>query len=131
MHHFKDLEEHPVRYQRVLSPSTIAINSSWFKDFVWGEARKQWGAAVSPRGEGHIFIDNFAEKGQALGACSTAALEAQGTMQNLDLSSSIGRLKHHSCCHIPSYLAVYIDRCRKTGFLIVAVHFYFSERLTG
>jgi hypothetical protein len=130
MHHFKDLDDHPERYQRVLPPSTIATNSSWFKDLSWVKASKQWGAAVSPRGEGHIFIDNFAEKGQALGACSTAAVEAQGTMQNLDLSSSIGRLKHHSCRHIPSFLAVYMDRCCTNGLLMVAVHLYFNERLT-
>jgi hypothetical protein len=94
MHHFKDLEEHPERYQRVLPPHKTETNTSRFQDLRREEQSKQWSDAVLLRGVEHICTGSFDEKELAVRAHNTAAANAQGTVQNVDFSSSIGRLQN-------------------------------------
>jgi hypothetical protein len=103
MHHFKDLEEYPERYQRVLPPHTNETNTSRFQDLRRDEHSKQWSDAVFLRGEEHICTGSFDQKELAVRAHNTAAADAQGTVQNVDVSSSIGRLQNDAIWGFPAF----------------------------
>jgi hypothetical protein len=118
MHHFKDLEEHPERYQRDLSLRAIATTTSRFQGWRWDDQCNQWGAAGSPRGEERICTDRCVENEQLVRACSEAAVEAKGTVQNVHSSSSQGRLKHDTSCDSYSFMAVELDCCNTPGILL-------------
>jgi hypothetical protein len=128
MYHFKDLEEHPERYLRDLSPQAIPTTTSRFQGWRWDEQSQQWDVVAFPRGEERFCTDRFVEKEQAVRACRPAAVEAQGTVENAHSSSSQGRIKHiHPVIVALSWLWHLL--LQYTWSCIVAAHAHNNQRL--